>query len=117
MPAEGINIHKAGKKSANGKYYTGTFYNDKGNLSGVSEGCLLIDNSKWDDFIDSFDDVKSVGVIVYRGISTAEALKYSYDFIKTTISAIDNTRVILPAARTVQRAVGLGGKNVINLVK
>ena len=46
--AYGINIHKAGKSNLTGKY------KKDGRLYGVSEGCLLIDRFKWNDFMSYF---------------------------------------------------------------
>ena len=57
----GINIHKPGKKNKTGKTTNGT---------AISQGCLLIDITKWNDFISIFntkEQVKNtIGVIIQR---------------------------------------------------
>lgn len=53
--ASGINIHKSGKNN-----YTGVI----GENRGVSEGCILIDRNKWNDFISIFEIQKQEGNIV-----------------------------------------------------
>ena len=61
--AIGINIHKPGLNNLTGMTNSGT---------PVSEGCLLIDRNKWNDFIGIFDTTKQrpnqISVIVSRSL-------------------------------------------------
>ena len=61
--AYGINIHKAGKSNL-----TGTYQDSNKKTHGVSEGCLLIDIFKWDEFMSNFLPNKNsnIGVSVSR---------------------------------------------------
>ncbi|MDR0833624.1 MAG: DUF6443 domain-containing protein [Candidatus Symbiothrix sp.] len=67
--AEGINIHKPGKRNL-----TGTYKDENGKTRPISEGCLLIDRNNWDNFIGNFDTdeqrTNTVSVTVSRSMST-----------------------------------------------